>query len=136
MSCYVLCICRLQLLVGNLALHRNYSKRDDGALKSSSLSLSSGASLVNTTITYDSGDKFVTGYANAIGGIKRDFTYPYDGEGKNITEIKLNDAIIKSYVYDDLDQLIRENDAQANKTYVYSYDAFGNPTNYLGWGMT
>ena len=37
-----------------------------------------------------------------------------------------------SYVYDSLDQLTRENNQAAGKTWVYTYDAWGNPLTTTG----
>ena len=52
-------------------------------------------------------------------------TYAYDGNG-NITKIALSNGQEYRYVYDDLGQLIREDNSIANRTYVYSYDNAGN----------
>jgi RHS repeat-associated protein len=111
-------------LSGSGAIHRDYTKRDDGALLTNNITLADGASLVNTALTYNS-DSLVTSYANAMGSVNKNYEYTYDSN-KNITEIKENGAVIQSYVYDSWGQLIRENDARANKTYVYNYDSFGN----------
>lgn len=64
----------------------------------------------------------------------RQYYYEYDGKG-NITKICSADygsdilpieSEICSYVYDEVNQLVRENDAIADKTYVYVYDKGGN----------
>lgn len=56
--------------------------------------------------------------------------YSYDELG-NITEINElqsdgNYLLVNSYKYDELNQLVRENDKKQNKTKVYTYDLGGN----------
>ena len=58
-----------------------------------------------------------------VGGVE--YEYSYDALG-NITEVRKNNEVIQSYVYDSLNQLIRENNAETNQTVVYSYDNHGN----------
>lgn len=53
------------------------------------------------------------------------YSYSYDDNG-NITEIKKNNVVQQSYVYDANSQLIRENNLDLNKTIVYTYDNGGN----------
>lgn len=53
------------------------------------------------------------------------YSYSYDDNG-NITEIKKNNIVQQSYVYDANSQLIRENNLDLNKTIVYTYDNGGN----------
>ena len=53
------------------------------------------------------------------------YTYSYDARG-NITEVRKNGSLVASYAYDDLNQLVRENNVTANKTWVYTYDERGN----------
>ena len=56
------------------------------------------------------------------------FTKPTKANAKasHFALIYPNCALQASYVYDDLNQLIRENNATANKTWVYTYDERGN----------
>ncbi len=60
------------------------------------------------------------------------FAYDYDNNGNIIAEYKqgINGAktLRYSYVYDELNQLVRVNDKVANVTYVYEYDSAGNIT--------
>lgn len=60
------------------------------------------------------------------------FAYDYDANGNIIAEYKqgVNGAktLRYSYVYDELNQLVRVNDKVANITYVYEYDSAGNIT--------
>ena len=53
------------------------------------------------------------------------YSYSYDALG-NITEIKKNGTTIRSYIYDSLNRLQRENDHESLTYYVYSYDNAGN----------
>ena len=53
------------------------------------------------------------------------YTYEYDYNG-NVTKITLSNGTEYRYVYDELGQLIREDNTVANKTYVYTYDNAGN----------
>ena len=58
------------------------------------------------------------------------YAYDYDANGNITAEYSLNAGGTKSlrygYVYDELNQLVRVNDAIAQKTYVYTYDGAGN----------
>ena len=63
-----------------------------------------------------------------------EYLYEYDSNG-NITRVShkaLNDlnietvTEIQSYVYDNVGQLVRENNAELNKTFTYVYDKGGN----------
>lgn len=53
------------------------------------------------------------------------YTYEYDYNG-NVTKITLSNGVEYRYVYDDLGQLIREDNTATGKTYVYNYDDAGN----------
>ena len=66
--------------------------------------------------------------------------YSYDELG-NITEIYELQSdgsylLVNSYVYDELSQLIRENDKKQNKTKVYTYDLGGNIINIKEYDFT
>ena len=50
--------------------------------------------------------------------------YEYDANG-NIIRRTIGGKEIR-YTYDDIDRLIREDNAALNKTYFYGYDDFGN----------
>lgn len=54
-------------------------------------------------------------------------TYTYDSNG-NITKIRYNDSTEIRYYYDDLSQLVREDNVKIGKTYLYEYDNAGNIT--------
>ncbi|WFR55923.1 hypothetical protein QA584_20205 [Anaerocolumna sp. AGMB13025] len=66
--------------------------------------------------------------------------YSYDELG-NITEINElqsdgNYLLVNSYEYDELNQLLRENDKKQNKTKVYTYDLGGNIINIKEYDFT
>ncbi len=74
--------------------------------------------------------KFTTNLMGSLiyENIDRTFGYTYDGSG-NISKItdKTGTASKDStFVYDEANQLIRENNAYTNKTVTYTYDAGGN----------
>ena len=56
------------------------------------------------------------------------YNYTYDANG-NITQITdANGNILHKYYYDDLDQIIREDNSPADCSYTYTYDNAGNIT--------
>lgn len=55
------------------------------------------------------------------------YKYTYDNANLNITEIRdANGNLLQKYTYDSLDRLIREDNSQTGKTYVFTYDNNGN----------
>ena len=83
------------------------------------------ATVLGETWTYNTLNQ-VTSLELEASGLDRSYTYTYDGNG-NITSVKLGDKTT-TYVYDSQNQLIRENNQEANKTWVWAYDAAGNIT--------
>ncbi|MEE1321524.1 MAG: DNRLRE domain-containing protein, partial [Acutalibacteraceae bacterium] len=63
------------------------------------------------------------------------YNYTYDANG-NITEITKNGTVQQRYVYDETDQLIREDNRDINKTVVYTYDGYGNILNKKEYAFT
>ena len=55
------------------------------------------------------------------------YTYTYDVLG-NVTEIKKNGSVYRNFKYDDLGQLVREDNVENDATYVFRYGAGGNIT--------
>ena len=94
-----------------------YSYDDDQRLTSRSLSTNTP---VTEEFTYNEDESIKT---HKIGNDT--YSYTYNDEG-NITEIKKNDVLRQSYVYDSENQLIRENNLDTNKTVTYTYDNGGN----------
>ena len=62
-------------------------------------------------------------------------TYTYDGNG-NITKVTLSNGQEYRYVYDDLGQLLREDNSVKSRTYVYSYDHAGNILSKKAYALT
>ena len=55
------------------------------------------------------------------------FNYVYDDANENIVEVRDDsNSIIYRYDYDSLDRLIREDNSELGKTFVYTYDDNGN----------
>ena len=82
----------------------------------------------------------VSTYTTTVGGVARTYTFTYDVNG-NITKIVDSAGYTCRYVYDDLGQLIREDDGYTNHTYLYTYDKAGNiikkeTYNYTAAGIT
>ncbi|MBR6769577.1 MAG: RHS repeat-associated core domain-containing protein [Clostridia bacterium] len=72
-------------------------------------------------------ESFVSSIQNGSTSQNTAFAYTYDTKG-NITAIRQDGVLKYSYEYDDIDQLIRENNVVAGKTYLYTYDNAGNIT--------
>ena len=68
-----------------------------------------------------------------VGG--ESFTYKYD-KNDNITSISSSDEYEVTYEYDELEQLVRENDSKAGTTTLYSYDKGGNITGQKVYNYT
>ena len=73
----------------------------------------------------DAATGLVSTYTTTVGGVARTYTFTYDVNG-NITKIVDSAGYTCRYVYDDLGQLIREDDGYTNHTYLYTYDNAGN----------
>ena len=64
------------------------------------------------------------------------YNYEYDANG-NITEItNASGTVQNKYYYDDLGQLVREDNLALNKTYVWTYDNAGNITSKKTYAYT
>ena len=63
------------------------------------------------------------------------YTYEYDDNG-NITKITLSTGAQYRYTYDDLGQLLREDNTALGRTYVYAYDYAGNITKKYTYALT
>ncbi len=99
------------------------------------------------TRTWNTGTPFVTKYHYMAGTNgsqssqvasmdtgSHHIAYTYDGNG-NITSITDNQGIT-TYVYDELNRLIRENNHHLGKTVTYLYDAAGNIQKKCTYAMT
>ena len=57
----------------------------------------------------------VDSYITVVGDSEREYTYAYDSRG-NITSVKINNVEKYRYVYDNKNQLVREDNIPQNKT--------------------
>lgn len=57
----------------------------------------------------------------------KNYSYTYDSDG-NITSILLNGSLQQTFTYNSSSELVRVDDAVANKTVIYEYDYVGNIT--------
>ena len=74
-------------------------------------------------------------YYNTLNGSNKNFTYTYDTNG-NIEGITDSAGKHRSYQYDKLGQLIRENDEVSGNTWVFNYDTRGNITSKTRYAYT
>lgn len=80
------------------------------------------------TYGYYSPDKQVGTLPRKITVGSRTLSYTYDANGNitAITDTKGSSTVKESYVYDELNHLIRENSQTQKKTFTYEYDLGGN----------
>ena len=71
----------------------------------------------------------------SLGSTDEILTYTYDNNG-NITHVRRNNILIARYTYDGMNQLVREDNAQLSKTYVFEYDTAGNITSKKEYSYT
>ncbi|MBQ7106885.1 MAG: RHS repeat-associated core domain-containing protein [Clostridia bacterium] len=103
----------------------------------------------NATSTYDTVDLYRTHQLlrEIVDNTAYDYTYDVSGNITAITKAQRaetnTDAIgitgsaeYRSYAYDNLNQLIRENNASNNKTTTFSYDELGNITSKTEYAYT
>ncbi len=77
----------------------------------------------------------VSKYTVTKGNLSSHSNYFYDSKG-NITNIVYSTGEEIRYVYDDLGQLLREDNGLLGKTYVYTYDNAGNITGKKTYALT
>ena len=77
----------------------------------------------------------VATYSSTVNGTNTTYTYTYDNKG-NITKIRYTNGQEIRYYYDDIGQLIREDNTLLNATYVYNYDNAGNITSKKTYILT
>ena len=113
----------------------------DRAYFGSAVMTTASGSLTNT-VTYDftvgsnSNESLqVSQYISQFGSNNVSYNYAYDANG-NITKITLSTGAEYRYVYDDIGQLIREDNSTLNRTYVYSYDDAGNILSKKTYALT
>ena len=113
----------------------------DRVYSSAAVMTTASGSLTNT-VTYDftvgsnSNESLqVSQYTSQFGSNNVSYNYTYDPNG-NITKITLSTGAEYRYVYDDIGQLIREDNSTLNRTYVYSYDDAGNILSKKTYALT
>ena len=113
----------------------------DRVYSSAAVMTTASGSLTNT-LTYDftvgsnSNESLqVSQYTSQFGSNNVSYNYTYDANG-NITKITLSTGAEYRYVYDDIGQLIREDNPTLNRTYVYSYDDAGNILSKKTYALT
>ena len=126
----------------NTSFTNNYAYDDIGRLLSDNI-VSGNTTVISNQYGYITGTSgYVTNQigsvATQIGGNQAIVSYSYDDRG-NITSIRKNGVLQYSYEYDGLNQLVRENNLPLGKTYIYTYDGYGNLTrkktyNYTTYG--
>lgn len=130
------------LVVGDKKFTINHSYNDDGLPTETAISSSRKVSftyddegiLTNRSLSTNtpvaesfaySDDGLISTHTINHGTDSDVYSYTYD-DNYNITEIKLGDTVQQSYVYDELNQFVRENDRNTGKTVTYTYDGYGN----------
>ncbi len=98
-----------------------------------------GVTFVNTVdytyISSSMGESGLIGtYTSTVNSNATSYTYTYDSSG-NIIKV-VSGAWEKRYCYDDLGQLIREDNGETNRTYTYTYDNAGNITCKRTYALT
>ncbi len=77
------------------------------------------------TVTDMGTTNLVQTYTSVVGSTSTTYTYTYDSNG-NITKIVYSNGKEIRYYYDDLNQLVREDNSLTNATYIYTYDNDGS----------
>ncbi len=147
--------------MAQLNTSHSFSYNNDGTLKSSVIS-DGNTDLIIENYTYDAFDRLstvthtysgftgrrsysykvvdgktsglVSAYQSVIKGTSTSYSYTYDANG-NITKIVSGSTQIR-YVYDNLGQLVREDNGLLNQTYLYTYDKAGNITSKKTYALT
>lgn len=108
--------------------------------KTASMTTSSGT--VTNTLTYDftsngtNRSLQVSQLVSTVGNSSTTYNYTYNQNG-NITEIADDSGIVQNkYYYDDLGQLIREDNRSMNQSFEYFYDNSGNITTKKTYSFT
>ncbi len=83
-----------------------------------------GSTIATDTITYRTVNSKVTGQVSKLVNKAGTFEYTYDANG-NIVSVTFGGKTTK-YTYDNQNQLTREDNQAANKTWVWTYDDAGN----------
>ena len=117
--------------IGSNSTGRNYDYDDLGRIRFYK-TFWNGDEVITETFTYNTavveGNTLHSGQissvAYAFGGTNVTCSYAYDDNG-NITSIS-DGTNVTTYAYDTANQLVRENNQAANRTWVWTYDDAGN----------
>ena len=74
-------------------------------------------------------------FTSQVGNSSITYTYEYDYSG-NVTRITTSDGEEYRYIYDDLGQLVREDNTALDSTYLYTYDNAGNILTKIEYSLT
>ena len=102
-------------------------------LASRSINAVGGKSLVYG-YTYERGTTLPLTLSATVGEISSTLVYTYDAAG-NITSVTDGENVTR-YCYDNMGQLIREDNPYSQKTCVYAYDSCGNILSRTEYGYT
>lgn len=135
-------VIKTSIKTANNGFSTSYTYNDDG-LVASTVPLSSRSKkytyddeqrLAGTTFSSSSADYVTESFTYNDNGLVKthtigsdEYEYSYDENG-NITQIKKNNSVIKTYTYDVKNQLISENNIDLGTSTVYTYDGGGNIT--------
>ena len=112
---------------GSTSATLNYVYDDFGRL--SGKTLAGGGFSSQSTYGYKTSGGVTTGevvsYTSRVGSVTTTYTYTYDSRG-NIESISKNGSLLYVYYYDDLGQLIWEENLDTGECYSYYYDNAGN----------
>ena len=98
---------------------------------SSIVSLTAKYEYTNTTQV----KSYTSTVSNGVSELENSYSYTYNISGNIIRIVDSNDQAIV-YKYDDVGQLVRENNEPLGETYVYTYDNAGNRTSKTTYDYT
>ena len=84
------------------------------------------------------GSVIVNQYTTQIGsGSSKVYNFTYDSANANITKVtNASGTILNQYTYDTLGRLTREDNYEADRTYIYTFDTDGNILSKKTYGFT
>lgn len=77
----------------------------------------------------------IDSYTSTVNNVSTEYSYTYDSQG-NITSISVGGYIRQRFEYDNLGQLVREDNVPNNKTYIFTYDNAGNILSRKEYALT
>ncbi len=126
---------------GTISYTYDAYNRLTGAVTNISLYNNSGVHFTNTvgyeytTINNRTSTQIEKYTSQVNSNAQKVYTYTYDDNG-NITSISLGGVEQYRYEYDDIGQLIREDNTVSGRTYVYTYDNAGNILKKVAYSIT